>query len=169
MYSPHCLIPCLCWYFGSCFGMLNLLTEALCFLLAVDNLLRKLPAEVSKDDTEDLHEIPGVPHPAERGSGSQGRTAQPTSLDHSAVLRLKLCQCSLGKNTLGDSCCQDVCPAAQSRGSHEGLNRSSVLLAWQCSLFPQGMMQIQLFPGPTDWCLNFRGGGRAHLPFAETG
>lgn len=168
MYSPHCLSR-LCWYFGSWFGMLNLLTEALCFLLAVDNLLRKLPAEVSKDDTEDLHEIPGVPHPAERGSGSQGRTAQPTSLDHSAVLRLKLCQCSLGKNTLGDSCCQDVCPAAQSRGSREGLNRSSVLLAWLCSLFPQGMMQIQLFPGPTDWCLNFRGGGRARLPFAETG
>lgn len=86
-----------------------------CFPLAVDNLLRELPAEVSQDDTEDLHEIPGVPHPAERGSGSQGRTAQPTSLGQSPVLRLKLCQCSLGKNTLGDSCCQDVCPAAQSR------------------------------------------------------
>lgn len=91
------------------------MSEALCFPLAVDNLLRQLPAEVSKDDTEDLHEIPGVPHPAERGSGSQGRTAQPTSLDQSTVLRLKLCQCPLGKNAFGDSYCQDVCPAAQSR------------------------------------------------------
>lgn len=72
--------------------MFDLLSEALCFPLAADNLLRKLPAEVSEDDTEDLHEIPGVPHPAERGSGSQGRTAQPTSLEQRTVLRLKLCQ-----------------------------------------------------------------------------
>lgn len=85
------------------------------FPLAVDNLLRELPAEVSKDDAEDLHEVPGVPHPAERGSGSQGRTAQPTSLEQSTVLTLELCQCSLGKNTLGDSYCQEVCAAAQSR------------------------------------------------------
>lgn len=92
MYSPNCLSLSVLIFWVLVGDVFGLLSEALCFPLAADNLLRKLPAEVSEDDTEDLHEIPGVPHPAERGSGSQGRTAQPTSLEQSAVLRFKLCQ-----------------------------------------------------------------------------
>lgn len=43
-------------------------------------LLRVVSAEVPEDDPADLHALPGVPHPAERGPGSQGRTAGTASL-----------------------------------------------------------------------------------------
>lgn len=42
-------------------------------------LLGIVSAEVPEDDSADLHEVPGVPHPAERGPGCQGRTAALTS------------------------------------------------------------------------------------------
>lgn len=81
--------------------LLGDVSDFLCFPPAVDNLLRELPAEVPEDDPEDLHEVPGVPHPAERGPGSQGRAAEPAPLGQSTVLTLELCQCSLGKDTWG--------------------------------------------------------------------
>lgn len=83
-----------------------------CFPLPPDNLLRTLPTEVLENDTEDLHEISGVSHSAERSSGSESRTAEPTSLDKSTLFRLhEQCQCSLGKNTFWISYCQGACPA----------------------------------------------------------
>ncbi|CAF89633.1 unnamed protein product [Tetraodon nigroviridis] len=45
-----------------------------------DELLGVVSAEVPEDDPADLHALPGVPHPAERGSGSQGRAAGAASL-----------------------------------------------------------------------------------------
>lgn len=43
-------------------------------------LLRVVPAEVPEDDAADLYEVPGVPHPAERGPGCQSRAAGPAPL-----------------------------------------------------------------------------------------
>ncbi|XP_029688850.1 mitochondrial import inner membrane translocase subunit Tim9 isoform X1 [Takifugu rubripes] len=45
-----------------------------------EELLGDVSAEVPEDDPADLHALPGVPHPAERGSGGEVRTAGPASL-----------------------------------------------------------------------------------------
>lgn len=37
--------------------------------------------EVPEDDPADLHALPGVPHPAERGAGRQSRTPGSASLN----------------------------------------------------------------------------------------
>lgn len=43
-------------------------------------LLGDVSAEVLEDDPADLHALSGVPHPAERSSCSEGRTAGTASL-----------------------------------------------------------------------------------------
>lgn len=62
-----------------CEDLLTALWLLTLFVVSVQ-LLGVVSAEVLENDPADLHALSGVPHPAERSSGSEGRTAGPASL-----------------------------------------------------------------------------------------
>lgn len=81
------------------------------------------------------------------------------------ILDFLLLGCISSNSEDSSRCCSDS-------GSHERLNKKLVMVDWQWSLFLSFFFTLQWSNTDTNFskahrlvCLNFKGGGRAILPF----